>query len=164
MLIVAETFSDLSYIMAFLIAIAGFTDFADGYLARRANVVSELGALFDPIADKIVVSLGLIILVAHSYIPAYMAGFVLMREFFVSGLRMSSLKKDLEIPVGTVGKWKASFQYSGMMGLFLGGALASLGYLFLWVSIILGTASGIQYWNKYRLKTSLLKNQQVGVA
>ena len=91
-------------------AVASFTDFLDGYLARRLNQVTTFGKLIDPLADKIAVSAAFIYLTGEGLCPAWITILIISREFLVTGLRQIAQDHGVIIPAGTSGKWKTAFQ------------------------------------------------------
>jgi CDP-diacylglycerol--glycerol-3-phosphate 3-phosphatidyltransferase len=98
---------------AFLVAtllflLASVTDYFDGYLARKLNVVSSLGVFLDLTADKILVAAVLIALVQIGVIPAWITFLIITREFLVSGLRSLAAAKGYVIPAGKWGKQKTA--------------------------------------------------------
>ena len=91
--------------------IAGVTDFFDGWLARRLNVESTLGAILDPIADKVLVAGAVVgLAVLGSWQTAAAGGLILFREFAVSALRETLAPKGLKLPVTLLAKWKTTLQ------------------------------------------------------
>jgi CDP-diacylglycerol--glycerol-3-phosphate 3-phosphatidyltransferase len=97
--------------------IAAVTDFFDGWLARRYKVESLLGAILDPIADKVLVAgavVGLAIL--GSWMVAAAGGLILFREFAVSALRETLAPKGLTLPVTLLAKWKTTLQLVALAG------------------------------------------------
>src|SRR5690606_37584155 len=105
-----------------LFALAGITDYFDGYLARRLNQTSRFGAFLDPVADKLIVSTALVLLVqADPRVPlAVVAGIIIGREITVSALRewMSEIGARSRVAVTFFGKWKTTLQIIGI-GLML---------------------------------------------
>jgi len=98
-----------------------FTDYLDGYLARKLNQKSELGALIDPIADKILVAAIVVALVGSGDIAGWdIAGAILIlsREFLVSGLREFLAPRNISLPVTQLAKWKTTVQLVAI-GLFI---------------------------------------------
>lgn len=96
-----------------LFALLAFTDYLDGYLARKLNQQSELGKLLDPIADKILVAALILTLVGTGDIARWdVAGAILIisREFLVSGLREFLSQRNLPLPVTNLAKWKTTVQ------------------------------------------------------
>lgn len=114
------------------------TDYLDGYLARRLDQQSDLGALMDPIADKVLVAALIIALVARGDIAGWdiaAAILILSREFLVSGLREYLSARALPLPVTKLAKWKTTVQLVAI-ALFilqpLGGTGLALGTSALW--------------------------------
>jgi CDP-diacylglycerol--glycerol-3-phosphate 3-phosphatidyltransferase len=112
------------YVLAFFaFAVAAVTDFFDGWLARRLNATSLLGAILDPIADKVLVAAAIVGLIA-SGLPqlALPGGLILFREFSVSALRETLAPRGLRLPVTTLAKWKTTVQLVslGLMLFLLG--------------------------------------------
>lgn len=136
---------------ASIFAIASLTDLIDGYIARRSMQVTKFGVLLDPIADKLLVISALIILVDMGLIPAWMAIVIIAREFLVTGLRIVALSKDIVIPAETGGKIKAVTQIISVLLLLISRAhigieeLYSTGIVLLWIAMLVGILSGIQY-------------------
>jgi CDP-diacylglycerol--glycerol-3-phosphate 3-phosphatidyltransferase len=90
---------------------ASVTDYIDGQLARRWNLVTDFGKLMDPLADKILISSALVLLCAQVHdIPAWAVVIVLAREFFVTGIRMLALQKGAVLSAERLGKHKAFWQ------------------------------------------------------
>ena len=103
----------VAVILAFL---AGLTDLLDGYIARKYQLISDFGALMDPLADKIFVTGTMLMGVEYSIIPAWIAIAVLFREFMVTGLRTLAAKKQVVISADRWGKLKTALQMT-MLGL-----------------------------------------------
>lgn len=90
--------------------IASFTDFLDGHLARKHNLVTDFGKLMDPLADKILVAAALVIMVEDALLPAWFVIVILFREFLVTGVRMLALQSQAVIAADKWGKLKTIFQ------------------------------------------------------
>lgn len=101
----------INIFLAVLFVLISFTDYLDGYLARRWNQETELGRVLDPIADKIFIVGPLIALASINKIYFYWAVLLISREIFICGLRESATQRGLYIPVSWWGKWKATVQY-----------------------------------------------------
>jgi CDP-diacylglycerol--glycerol-3-phosphate 3-phosphatidyltransferase len=105
---VAERWLGISgYALAIVVfLIASFTDILDGHLARRRNQVSTLGKFLDPIADKLLVSAALIVLVEKHLAPSWAVVIILGREFIVTGLRSIAAAEGIVIQAQNIGKVK----------------------------------------------------------
>jgi CDP-diacylglycerol--glycerol-3-phosphate 3-phosphatidyltransferase/cardiolipin synthase len=123
---------EFGYALAFgLYCLMGVTDYFDGYLARSSGAVSRLGIFLDPIADKIMVLVVIVVLTAQGYLRGpyvgdmhVIAGLVLLvREIAVSGLREFLGGLQVSIPVSKLAKWKTTFQLVSLGALILGGAM-----------------------------------------
>ena len=150
-----------AYILAI---IAGATDLLDGYLARRWNLVSDFGALMDPLADKIFVTATMLIAVECSLMPAWIVIAVLCREFMVTGLRTLAAKKQVVISADRWGKLKTALQ---MLMLAIAGASwvwdfdlrqekwLGIRLWYVWIPYLCGivlvtVGSGVGYFIRYR--------------
>lgn len=101
---------------------ASLTDILDGHIARRRNQVSNLGKLLDPIADKLLVSAALIVLVEKHLAPAWSVVVILGREFIVTGLRSVAAADGIVIQAQTSGKIKMWAQCVAIVALLVAGA------------------------------------------
>ena len=143
----------------FLFVSASFTDFLDGLLARILKEESKLGELLDPIADKILVSAALILLVMNETIKNYeviAAIIILTREILISGLREFLAKTKISIPVTNLAKFKTFLQMFSISILLTGDAgnkiinfedynAQTIGVILLWVSAFLTLYTGYSY-------------------
>lgn len=112
-----------SYALAIgIFLIATLTDILDGHLARRRKQVSKFGALLDPIADKLLVSAALIVLVEKHLAPAWAVVVILGREFVVTGLRSVAATEGIVISARSVGKIKMWFQCIAIVALLVAAA------------------------------------------
>jgi CDP-diacylglycerol--glycerol-3-phosphate 3-phosphatidyltransferase len=84
-------------IAAILFALAGFTDWLDGYIARKQNLITSLGIFLDPLADKILVSITLIMLLSLNRVPAWMVAIIIAREVAITGLRIVVAREGITI-------------------------------------------------------------------
>ena len=98
------------YIAAALFIIGCLTDFLDGRIARKRNLVTDFGKFIDPVADKLLVLTTLIMLVHLQKMPAWIVIVILCRELAVDGLRMVAVTKGQIIAAGPLGKWKTACQ------------------------------------------------------
>ena len=111
------------YAAAALFIIGCLTDFFDGRIARKRNLVTDFGKFIDPVADKLLVLTTLIMLIHLGKMPAWIVIVILCRELAVDGLRMVAVTKGRVIAAGPLGKWKTACQMvliSAMLILNLG--------------------------------------------
>ncbi|MDA7922565.1 CDP-diacylglycerol--glycerol-3-phosphate 3-phosphatidyltransferase [Verrucomicrobiales bacterium] len=149
--------------------IAAFTDFLDGYLARKHNLVTNFGKLMDPLADKILMCAGFVLLTRLDLIPAWVVVVILSREFLVTGLRLLASAEGVVLAAENLGKYKTVFQIVTVIYFLLILAAAEpafawisplfnisifspaiLGQGLIWVSLILTLLSGVSYVWKNR--------------
>jgi CDP-diacylglycerol--glycerol-3-phosphate 3-phosphatidyltransferase len=102
--------------------VASMTDILDGHLARRRNQVSNLGKLLDPIADKLLISAALIVLVEKHLAPAWAVVIILGREFIITGLRSVAATEGIVIQAQKIGKIKMWAQCVAIVALLVAGA------------------------------------------
>lgn len=138
-----------------LFLFAALTDFLDGFLARRLNLVSRLGQLLDPAADKILVAAAFISLVELDprVTPSWMVVAILAREFAVSALRSHAAAEHVVIPAGWSGKVKTGAQIVAISLLIIYNKLGEFSHLApisLWVAVIVTAYSGVEYFLRYR--------------
>lgn len=91
-------------------AAASITDWLDGWLARKHNLVSDFGKLMDPLADKVMIAAAFICLIPEKAIPAWSAIVIISREFLITGLRLLAASKGVVMPADKLGKHKAAWQ------------------------------------------------------
>ena len=96
---------------AIAFAIAAVTDFFDGYIARKQNIVTVFGKFADPVADKVLVLTAMVFLCADGHLPAWAVSIVAARELLVDGLRLVAAGKGNVIAAGWLGKIKTNLQY-----------------------------------------------------
>ena len=146
----------------FLFVLASFTDYLDGLLARLFKEESKLGELLDPIADKILVSAALILLVMNGTIKNYeviAAVIILTREILISGLREFLAKGKVSMQVTSLSKLKAFIQMTSIAILLTGDIgnkiidfqdynAQTIGIILLWLSAFLTLYTGYDYLRK----------------
>ncbi|MGZ3789924.1 MAG: CDP-diacylglycerol--glycerol-3-phosphate 3-phosphatidyltransferase [Bacteriovorax sp.] len=104
----------LNYTAAWTFVAASITDFFDGYIARKKNIVTVFGSFLDPIADKFLVISSLIMLLALGRVHVLIVLVLVLREMYITALRLLAMEKGLSVPVGTLGKWKTATQMVGI--------------------------------------------------
>lgn len=95
-------------LVSFVIAAA--SDFVDGWLARRLGLVTPMGKLLDPLADKVLVGAAYVYLSARGACPVWITVMILAREFLVTGLRQLAVEAGQVMAADRLGKWKTTFQ------------------------------------------------------
>lgn len=149
---------------------AAVTDFLDGYLARKHDLITNFGKLMDPLADKVLMCAGFVLLCELELIPAWIVIVILTREFLVTGLRLLASAEGLVLAAESLGKYKTTIQivtiiyflfflasketpFAWLSPLFenriLG--LSLTGELLIWLSLLLTLLSGLSYAWKNRL-------------
>ncbi|MCB9793293.1 MAG: CDP-diacylglycerol--glycerol-3-phosphate 3-phosphatidyltransferase [Alphaproteobacteria bacterium] len=94
----------------FVFVAAMITDIIDGYLARKWNLVSVVGAFLDPLADKLMVATTMIMLVYLGWLPAWIAALIICRELTITALRTVAVSEGLVMPADSLGKFKTAYQ------------------------------------------------------
>lgn len=122
---------------------ASITDFLDGYIARKYNLISDFGKLMDPLADKILVLGALILFVELQYIPSWMVIVIISREFLVTGIRTLAASKGEVIAAGMSGKLKTTTQMIAILIIIFTGASKVSFYLML-IPVFLTIYSGYE--------------------
>jgi CDP-diacylglycerol---glycerol-3-phosphate 3-phosphatidyltransferase len=133
-----------------LFLIASITDYLDGILARRRNLVSSVGKLLDPLADKLLTSAVMIMLIPLEKVPAWLVLIIIGRDITITGLRSIAASQGLILDASRMGKNKMISQTIGLSFLLLSipgiqYLLDALGMFFLWVSVILSYWSARDY-------------------
>ena len=108
-----------SFIACIVYAVTSATDFLDGWLARRRNLVTLIGKFLDPLADKLIVMAALVMLVHLGRVAAWVVIVIMAREFIVTGLRTIAMSEGIVIAAGQEGKQKTAFQLAGISFLLL---------------------------------------------
>ena len=132
--------------------LAAITDAVDGAIARRTKAVTNVGALLDPIADKLLISSAYISLAELGLAPAWMVVVIVGRDFAVSGLRQIAQERGVTIAATMWGKLKTLSQivaFSVVIITHQFGFLEPLGTLFLWVAVAMTAASLASYFIRF---------------
>jgi CDP-diacylglycerol--glycerol-3-phosphate 3-phosphatidyltransferase len=147
-------FAGREFVGLAIFLVAAITDFFDGWVARRRNQTTRLGALLDPIADKLLMSAAFISLVEmdSTHVPAWMVVIIIGREFAVSGLRSIAAQQGVTIAASPLGKGKMVSQVVAISLLILGsemGQFRIIGTIALWLVMVLALTSGVDYFAKF---------------
>jgi CDP-diacylglycerol--glycerol-3-phosphate 3-phosphatidyltransferase len=134
---------------------AAITDYFDGYLARRYGLVSNLGKVMDPVADKLLVASSLIMLTSLGWMPAWIACIIIGRELAISGLRNIIAQNKQDVSASSLGKYKTGFQIAAIIPLMFhypafGLDFHAIGMVFLWCALVLTLWSGTDYFLRFR--------------
>jgi CDP-diacylglycerol--glycerol-3-phosphate 3-phosphatidyltransferase len=144
----------------FIFVLASATDFADGYIARRFNLITDFGKLMDPLVDKIMTIAAFIGLVSLGSISAWAVIVIVSREFLITGLRLVAVAKGKVLPAERLGKHKTIWQIVTIIYLLaltafrepLGSSppavLALTGSFLVYVTVALTVISGISYFGR----------------
>jgi CDP-diacylglycerol--glycerol-3-phosphate 3-phosphatidyltransferase len=143
-----------SFVAALVFALASISDLLDGFLARRQQLVTTFGKFLDPLADKLIVSAALIMLIPLGRAPAWMVVVIVGRELAITGLRSMAVSEGKVISADELGKKKMVFQIVAILGLLLhydyfGINLHAVGMFFLWLAVILTLWSGFNYFRRF---------------
>ena len=138
--------STAKWIALVIFCVASITDFLDGQIARRCNMVTNFGKFMDPLADKLLVCSGMICLIALNRIPAWVVCIIVAREFTISGFRLIAAEKGTVIAASYWGKFKTTFQMI-MVILMIANipALQILTDIIMWIATILTIVSLVDY-------------------
>lgn len=139
----------------FLFIVAAFTDLFDGYLARKGNQITSLGKFLDPLADKVLISSVLIMLVQNGWVQAWIAIVIICRDIMVTGLRAVAADEGIVISADKYGKAKTVLQilaltpliwhYGWRVGKFTL-PVHDIGIFTLYLALILTVISGVNYF------------------
>ncbi len=142
-----------------LFALASITDYFDGYIARRWRLVTNLGKLLDPLADKLLVIGAMIMLVELNRLPGWMALVVISREIGITALRGIATDQGVVISASQLAKYKTATQMPALVGLimyyhfpllvFKEVNMYSAGMVLFFIAVILTVWSGIEYFIRF---------------
>ena len=143
-----------SLLAALVFGLASISDLLDGFLARRRQMVTTFGKFLDPLADKLVVSAALIMLIPLGRVYAWMVVVIIGRELAVTGLRSVAVFEGKVISASELGKKKMVFQIVAVLGLLLhydyfGVNLHAVGMFFMWLAVIVTLWSGFVYFRSF---------------
>ena len=139
-------YSWADYFAAFIFVIASITDFFDGYIARNFNAVSKLGEILDPLADKMLTLGAFLGLMVIGRADAWAVYLILVREFFITGLRVVMASEGISVKASFAGKLKTFSQMVAIGFLMMNWICGSC---LLWMAVGLTLYSGFEYVRDY---------------
>ena len=142
-----------SLILAILFVIASITDFFDGYIARKYQMITTMGKFLDPIADKIMVNTAMILMIPIGRIPAWIVAITIIRDLMVDVIRSIASSEGIYIQASTLGKQKTVAQIVAVTALIIhysifGINAHAVGMVILYIALVLTIFSGIDYFIK----------------
>ncbi|MBD2862013.1 MULTISPECIES: CDP-diacylglycerol--glycerol-3-phosphate 3-phosphatidyltransferase [Paenibacillus] len=145
------TYNQIIAVLIFIIAAS--TDSLDGYIARKHKLITNLGKLLDPLADKLLVSAVLVSLVDMGKLDAWIAIVIISREFAVTGLRSICAAEGIVLAASKLGKWKTAAQITAIIALLINNfpfAFLNIPFDLIasWIAAIITIYSGIDYFAK----------------
>lgn len=152
-ILLGKTWSSVAALIIFIIA--SLTDHIDGKWARSKNLVTDLGAFLDPLADKMLVNLALLALTSLNIIPIWTLAIILVRDFAVDGMRMAAAREGKTISASIYGKLKTTFQMIAIIVLLLNMTLnleplKLIGNILFYFALLLTIFSGFDYLRRGR--------------
>lgn len=149
----------LGHVACWIFVVASITDFLDGYIARKRNIVTVFGSFLDPIADKFLVVSAMIMLMGLDRIHPIVVIILVLREMYMTSLRLLALTEEVDVPVSNLGKWKTGTQMVALPMLMIYDE-------FLWMDLpVIGTAliyisAFLSLWSALRYSISMIKKLQ----
>ena len=150
-----------SFFAALCFALASFTDFLDGFFARKRNSITRLGKILDPLADKLLITACLIMLIPLHEVAAWVVAIIVSREIAITGLRGIAAIEGLVIPAETLGKKKTAFQVVAVFSLLLHYKyfhinFHQIGNILLFFAMLLAVWSGLVYFYRFSFLINLI--------
>lgn len=144
-----------AFVAALVFSVAAITDYLDGFFARELGLVTNLGKVLDPLADKLLVSCALIMMCALNWIPAWVVCIIIGRELAVTGLRSIIAQNQADVSASWLGKYKTGFQIAAIIPLlihyrYMGVDFHVIGMFFLWGALVFTLWSGGDYFFRFR--------------
>jgi len=143
-----------SLVLAALFVLASITDFFDGFIARKYNMITTMGKFLDPLADKLIVNSAMILMIPIGRIDAWIVVIIIMRDLIVDGIRSIASSEGIYIQASILGKQKTLAQIIAVTALmihypFLGLDAHFVGTIILYVAFLLTIYSGVDYFIKF---------------
>lgn len=148
-------YSEVSLWLALgIFLLASFSDFLDGFLARKFNLTSDMGAFLDPLADKILVNTAFICFAVLGMVPYFVPMIFIARDFMVDGVRMAAARSGKTISAAWAGKWKTAVQMVAIVILIMTMIFPQIlwlkvGSVLTGVALVLSVWSGVEYLTKW---------------
>jgi CDP-diacylglycerol---glycerol-3-phosphate 3-phosphatidyltransferase len=144
-----------AFVAALVFSLAAITDYLDGLLARELGLVSNLGKVMDPLADKLLVCSALIMMSSLAWIPSWVVVIIIGRELAITGLRSIIAQNQADVSASWLGKYKTGFQIAAIIPLlihyrYLGIDFHVIGMFFLWGALVFTLWSGVDYFYRFR--------------
>jgi len=136
----------LDYFAGLVFVIASVTDFFDGFIARKWDQMTKLGAILDPLADKMLMLAGFLGLMVIDRASAWAVFLILSREFFITGLRVMAIGEGKDVAASMAGKVKTVVQMIAIGFLIMNWPFATT---LLWIAVALTLYSGYEYTRDY---------------
>lgn len=135
------------WIAVIVFILASLTDFLDGHIARKYNLVTNFGKFMDPLADKLLVCSAMICMTEMEKLPAWIVIVIIAREFIISGFRLVASDNGIVIAASYWGKFKTVFQMAMIIVLIadFGGVFDIIAQVLIWIALALTIISLIDY-------------------
>lgn len=146
LLVLSQNISFFIYIAALLFLIGALTDFFDGYFARKNNIISTFGEIFDPLADKLLMLGAFIGLLYIQKIDPLASFLIISREFFITGIRVYAASSGENVAASIWGKIKTVMQIIALLAIMLNIPYSEP---FLWLTVVVTLFSGWEYSKNY---------------
>lgn len=149
----------LGQIACWIFVGASITDFLDGYIARKRNIVTVFGSFLDPIADKFLVVSALIMLMAVDRVHPIIVIILVLREMYMTSLRLLAMSEGVDVPVSSLGKWKTATQMTAIPMLMIGEEFLKIDMLFLG-TVLIYISAFLSLWSALKYSISMIKKLQ----
>lgn len=160
-----ESKSLFGWVAGWIFTLASLTDFFDGYIARKRNIVTVFGSFLDPIADKFLTVSSLIMLQSLHRINSIVVIILVLREMYMTSLRLLATNEGVNVPVNNMGKWKTAIQMMAIPMLMVNETwffipFPVIGMILIYLAGFLSLVSAFQYTMNMiqKLKSKRIKN------